>query len=135
PLGAALGPELRPPERGRGVRRRRARLPRRIVSRPVTRTRMRVAVIADTHMPRGGRTLPAEGGGRWGRADLLPHLGDVVAASVLDELRALGTPVEAVYGNMDEPALRELLPQRHVVDADGIRIGMGHVPGTREGRA
>src|SRR4029453_10266332 len=46
----------------------------------------------------------------------------------------LGTPVEAVYGNMDEPALRELLPQRHVVDVDGIRIGMVHVPGPREAR-
>jgi hypothetical protein len=52
---------------------------------------------------------------------------------VLDELRALG-PVEAVYGNMDEPALRETLPQRHVVEVDGVRIGMVHVPGPREGR-
>ena len=66
-------------------------------------------------------------------ADLILHLGDLVAASVLDELRSLG-PLAAVYGNMDEPALREALPERQVVDIDGMRIGMVHVPGHRSGR-
>ena len=64
---------------------------------------------------------------------MILHLGDVVAASVLDELRQLG-PVEAVYGNMDEPGLRETLPQRHVVELEGIRIGMTHIPGPRARR-
>jgi len=61
------------------------------------------------------------------------HAGDVVAASVLDELRELG-PVQAVYGNMDEAALRESLPRELVVEAGGARIGMVHVPGPRAGR-
>jgi putative phosphoesterase len=63
------------------------------------------------------------------------HAGDVVAVPVLEELRALGPPVHAVYGNMDEPALRESLPRQLVVDAGGARIGMVHVPGPRAGRA
>jgi uncharacterized protein len=67
-------------------------------------------------------------------ADLILHLGDVVAASVLDDLRGLG-PVEAVYGNMDEQALRESLPQRRIVEIDDARIGMVHIPGPRAGRA
>lgn len=66
-------------------------------------------------------------------ADLILHAGDVVAASVLEELRELG-PLEAVYGNMDEPLLRETLPQRHVVDVDGVRIALVHIPGPRAGR-
>lgn len=66
-------------------------------------------------------------------ADLILHVGDVVAATVLDELGGLG-PVEAVYGNMDEPALRESLPQRRVVGVEGARIGMVHIPGPRAGR-
>jgi uncharacterized protein len=66
-------------------------------------------------------------------ADLILHVGDVVAATVLDELGGLG-PVEAVYGNMDEPALRESLPQRRVVGVEGVRIGMVHIPGPRAGR-
>ena len=57
----------------------------------------------------------------------------MVAASVLDELRELG-PVQAVYGNMDEAALRESLPRELVVEAGGARIGMVHVPGPRAGR-
>jgi uncharacterized protein len=58
----------------------------------------------------------------------------VVAASVLDELRELGPPLQAVYGNMDEAALRESLPRDLVVEAGGARIGMVHVPGPRAGR-
>ena len=84
-------------------------------------------------MPRGARTLPDECVLRCEAADLILHLGDVVAVSVLDDLRALGR-VDAVYGNMDEPPLRESLPQRHVVDVDGVRIGMVHIPGLRAGR-
>jgi putative phosphoesterase len=57
----------------------------------------------------------------------------VVAAPVLRELEAFA-PVEAVFGNMDEPALQEALPERRVVALEGMRIGMVHVPGERAGR-
>jgi hypothetical protein len=63
------------------------------------------------------------------------HCGDFVAAAFLDELRALGPPVDAVYGNMDELALREELPEEHVVHVGGARIGMVHIPGPAAGRA
>jgi len=52
---------------------------------------------------------------------------------VLRELEALA-PVEAVYGNMDEPALRAELPERRVVEVEGARIGLLHIPGARAGR-
>lgn len=92
-----------------------------------------VAVIADTHLPRANRRLPEECVRRCEAADLILHLGDVVAASVLDGLRGLGR-LEAVYGNMDEPALRETLPARHVVEVGDVRIGMVHIAGPRAGR-
>jgi uncharacterized protein len=57
----------------------------------------------------------------------------VVAAPVLRELEAFA-PVEAVFGNMDEPALQETLSERRVVAVEGVRIGMVHVPGERPGR-
>ena len=66
-------------------------------------------------------------------AELIVHAGDFVALSVLEELRALA-PVEAVYGNMDEPALRESLPRERVVEVAGARIGVVHIPGPRETR-
>lgn len=67
------------------------------------------------------------------RAELILHAGDVVAASVLREL-GNHAPVEAVFGNMDEPALRETLPERRVVEVGGARIGLVHIPGARSGR-
>jgi putative phosphoesterase len=93
-----------------------------------------VAVVSDTHLPRGGRRLPESCVERLRRADMILHAGDLVARSVLDELRALGPPVHAVHGNVDEPALRALLPARLVVEAGEARIGMTHVPGPAAGR-
>jgi putative phosphoesterase len=39
-----------------------------------------------------------------------------------------------VHGNMDEPAVRELLPSSLVVEHDGLRIGVVHSGGPRTGR-
>ena len=95
---------------------------------------MKIAVISDTHMPRGARALPAGCIERLRATDLILHGGDVVGAPFLEELLALGPPVEAVYGNMDEPALKALLPKDRIVEAGEVRIGMVHIPGPRAGR-
>lgn len=84
-------------------------------------------------MPRGSRRLPRECVRRLETADLILHAGDFVAASVLDELRRLA-PVEAVAGNMDAAELMDVLPERRVVEAGDVRIGMIHVPGPAMGR-
>jgi hypothetical protein len=93
-----------------------------------------VAVIADTHMPRGVRRLPDACVERLRDADLVLHAGDFTTLAVLEEIHALGPPVEAVAGNMDEPALQELLLKERVVEVDGARIGMLHEAGPRVGR-
>jgi putative phosphoesterase len=84
-------------------------------------------------LPRGARRLPDECLARLAEAELILHAGDFVAASVLDELRALA-PVEAVRGNMDEPGLQASLPERRVVEVEGVQIGVVHIPGPRVGR-
>ena len=95
---------------------------------------MNVAVIADTHMPRGQRRLPAPCLDRLRAADAILHAGDVTAASVLAELEALGPPVQGVHGNMDDAAVRDRLPATLVVELGGQRIGMTHDAGPRAGR-
>src|SRR4051812_49822963 len=85
-------------------------------------------------MPRGARRLPDACVERLRSADLIVHAGDVSRLSVLEELRSLGPPVRAVFGNADEPALRESLPERVVVEAGGARIRVVHDPGARGGR-
>ena len=67
-------------------------------------------------------------------ADRIVHAGDFTSLAFLRELGALGPPVEAVHGNVDERAVRDALPAERVVEVDGRRIGMVHDPGLRPGR-
>ena len=64
---------------------------------------------------------------------MILHVGDFTTAAFLDELRSFA-PVEGVYGNMDEPALRAALPERAVVEVDGLHVGLVHDPGPGGGR-
>jgi putative phosphoesterase len=93
-----------------------------------------LAIISDTHLPRGGRRLPEACVARLRAAAMILHAGDLVTVSVLEELRALGPPVVAVAGNVDEPALRRRLPARTEVQVGGARIGMVHDAGPARGR-
>src|SRR5438067_12618485 len=93
-----------------------------------------IAVIADTHLPRGARKLSQECLDVLAAADLILHAGDVASAAALEELRSLA-PVHAVHGNVDEPALQRRLPARLVAEIGLVRIGMLHDAGPAAGRA
>ena len=95
---------------------------------------MRIAVISDTHMPRGSRALPARAVAELREADAILHGGDFMRVEVLEMLRRLGPPVHGVHGNVDEEALRRMLPAARVVELGGVRIGMIHDAGPRQGR-
>ncbi len=69
---------------------------------------MEVAIISDTHMPRGSRRLPDPCVERLARADLIIHAGDFSALSVLQEIEAHGRLV-GVHGNVDDAAVRTAL--------------------------
>lgn len=85
-------------------------------------------------MPRGSRRLPRKCIRLLGEANLILHAGDFVSAAVLDELGELA-PVEGVAGNMDDEEVRARLPERRVVEVEGIQIGMVHDAGPALGRA
>jgi putative phosphoesterase len=95
---------------------------------------MLVAIIADTHMPRGARRLPDACLERIAGADLLLHAGDFVTLAVLRELEGIGPPVVGVHGNVDSAELRRLLPAERVIEAGGARIAITHDAGARRGR-
>lgn len=88
-----------------------------------------VAVISDTHMPRGARRLPDSFVERIRHADLLLHAGDFVALEVLRELERIGPPLVGVHGNVDSAELRRLLPAERVVAVDDTRIAIVHDAG------
>lgn len=95
---------------------------------------MQLAIISDTHMPRGTRAIPPACLERCRAADVILHAGDLSDVPVLELLRALGPPVHAVHGNVDSAAARALLPERLEVELDGVRVGMTHAPGPAVGR-
>jgi len=92
----------------------------------------RVAVLADTHIPGRARDLPP---GAWRiveQSDMVVHAGDVVTPRLLERLAAVA-PVHAVCGNNDWP-LRDVLPERLLLDVDGVRVGAVHDSGHATGR-
>jgi uncharacterized protein len=95
---------------------------------------MRLAIISDTHLPRGSRVLPAACVERLRAADAILHAGDFVQAAVLEELEALGPPVYAVRGNVDSSELQARLPATRMVEAGGARIALIHDAGPAAGR-
>lgn len=93
-----------------------------------------IAVIADTHMPKGRRALPEECVARIRAADALIHAGDFSAASVLAELRGLCPVVLGVHGNVDDEALRRELPETLAVEVGGRTLAVIHDAGPSKGR-
>jgi putative phosphoesterase len=95
---------------------------------------VQLAIVADTHLPRGKRLLPQACVQRLRAADLILHAGDLSTVDVLRMFEALGPPVAAVHGNVDAPDVRALLPAERIVEADGARIAMVHDAGPAKGR-
>jgi putative phosphoesterase len=92
-----------------------------------------IAIISDTHMPRGWRRLPEQCVARLRAAELILHAGDVMTLSVLSELESYGEVI-AVAGNVDDADVRAVLPARREVVIDGARIGLIHDAGPGAGR-
>jgi putative phosphoesterase len=95
---------------------------------------MRLAIISDTHLPRGNRALPETCVERLRGADAILHAGDFSDPEVLAGLEALGPPVHAVRGNVDSPELQARLPLTRIVEAQDARIAMIHDAGPAAGR-
>ena len=94
---------------------------------------MQIALISDTHLPRGSRRLPQECIERLRSADLILHAGDVMTLPVLRQLETYG-PVVAVHGNVDDGEVRAALPAEATVQRGGVAIGVVHDAGPANGR-
>jgi putative phosphoesterase len=96
--------------------------------------RVRVLMIADTHLPRRAKDLPAEVWAAVDAADVVVHAGDWVEVALLDRLAARAARLVAVFGNNDGPALRARLPEVARVTLDGLRLAVVHETGPAAGR-
>ena len=94
----------------------------------------RLLLMADTHVPKRARDLPAELWRAVDDADLVVHAGDWVDVRLLDELEARSRRLLACYGNNDHGVLRERLPEVARVEVGGLRLGVVHETGQSAGR-
>jgi putative phosphoesterase len=95
---------------------------------------VRVLLLADTHVPRRARDLPAEVWQAVDSADVVVHAGDWVDVGLLDALEARSARLVAVYGNNDGPGLRARLPEVARETIGGVRFGVVHETGAASGR-
>ena len=95
---------------------------------------MRLLLLADTHVPKRARDLPA---GVWAeveRADLVVHAGDWVDVALLDLLEQRSQALLACWGNNDRPPLRARLPEVARATLEGVRVAVVHETGSAAGR-
>jgi uncharacterized protein len=91
-------------------------------------------IVADTHIPRRARDLPAEVWQAVDDADVVLHAGDWVDERLLDEFEARARRLVGVWGNNDHGALRTRLPEVARVEIGGVRVGVVHETGAAKGR-
>ncbi len=95
---------------------------------------MRLLLIADTHVPKRARDLPAQVWDEVATADVVVHAGDWVAPDLLDALESRAARLVACWGNNDGPELRQRLPERADVLLAGLRFTVVHETGAAAGR-
>jgi uncharacterized protein len=94
----------------------------------------RLLMVADTHVPKRARELPAEVWREVEAADVVMHAGDWVDERLLDEFESRAHQLVGVWGNNDHGALRTRLPEVARVEIEGIRFGVVHETGPSKGR-
>jgi putative phosphoesterase len=99
-----------------------------------TLTDVQLLVLADTHVPKRARDLPAQVWQAVDAADVVVHAGDWVEVSLLDALQSRARRLIAVWGNNDGPQLRARLPEVAHAELDGLRLAVVHETGGRGGR-
>jgi uncharacterized protein len=95
---------------------------------------IRLLLIADTHVPKRAKDLPAAVWEEVARADVVIHAGDWVDIGLLEELEARSTRLIACWGNNDGDELRARIPERADATLGGVRFTVTHETGGAAGR-
>ncbi len=86
---------------------------------------MKIGVVSDTH----SISIPKQLIQDFKSVDFIVHAGDFCSLEDFKIFQGINQ-VKAVFGNMDDPALQQVLPQRQVFKCEGFSIGLFHGHGT-----
>lgn len=84
---------------------------------------MNIGLISDTHSHLDELIFD-----HFSNVDEIWHAGDIGDISVLERLKSF-KPVRAVFGNIDEPRLRQLLPEDLSFNCEGFSVWITHIGG------
>lgn len=93
-----------------------------------------LVIMADTHLPKRAKVLPA---GLWqavDAADVVIHAGDWAETALLDELAERSKRLIACYGNNDGPEFHDRLPLIAEAGIEDLRLAVIHETGSKQGR-
>ena len=91
-------------------------------------------LMADTHLPKRARDLPAPLWAAVEEVDVVVHAGDWVQVELLDLLERRAARVVGVFGNNDGVELRRRLPEVARMVLGGVRFAVVHETGPARGR-
>jgi uncharacterized protein len=95
---------------------------------------VRLLLLADTHVPRRARDLPAQVWDAVADADVVVHAGDWVDVALVERLEAAARVLLGVHGNNDGPPVRERLPRVARERLGGLTVEVVHETGAATGR-
>ncbi|WP_432562185.1 metallophosphoesterase family protein [Kineococcus sp. SYSU DK003] len=93
-----------------------------------------LVVVSDTHLPSRAKDLPAPVWAAVESADVVVHAGDWCDEATVLALQDRSAQLVGVAGNNDGPDVRGHLPQFATFSLDGVRFGVVHETGGKDGR-
>jgi hypothetical protein len=92
---------------------------------------MKIGVLSDTHLRGVTKAFKRLCMETFSGVDLILHAGDFVSADIVDFLQRW--TFHGVYGNMDPPEVRRMLPEKERIEVQGYTIGLIHGWGPPQG--
>lgn len=93
-----------------------------------------LVLVADTHLPKRAKALPAALWAAIADADIVIHAGDWVDEATLDAFEDRAPRLVGVAGNNDGPELHARVPEVARVEIEGQRWAVVHETGAKQGR-
>ena len=94
----------------------------------------RLLLLADTHLPRRAKDLPAAVWAEVDAADVVVHAGDWCDEASVTALARRSRRLVGVAGNNDGPDVRRHLDEVARFELDGVRFAVVHETGAAQGR-
>jgi putative phosphoesterase len=92
---------------------------------------LKIGVLSDTHLKKLNNKLEDIYQKYLSDKDIVIHTGDYVSVDVVEFLSR--DNFHGVFGNMDNHEIKQILPEKKVIEAGSYRIGIIHGWGSKEG--